>query len=84
MDVNFFFMLPPSLEELKKRLELRGTEDSEAINKRLEIAREELQRLQDLNFFDRKLVNDNFDEFYSDFLEWMQIKYPTLDFSKSK
>ena len=42
MDVNFFFMLPPSLEELKKRLELRGTEDSEAINKRLEIAREEL------------------------------------------
>lgn len=28
MDCNYFFMLPPSIEELRKRLMDRGTEDA--------------------------------------------------------
>ncbi len=39
----FIFLLPPSWEELKKRLQRRGTEDEETIEKRLKTARDEVK-----------------------------------------
>ena len=53
------FILPPSLDELEKRLRNRGTEDEETIRKRLSEAKHEL------GFKDRysyNVVNDNIDE----------------------
>ena len=41
-DSVLVFIMPPSLEELEKRLKLRKTEDDEAIKKRLEIAVKEI------------------------------------------
>ena len=52
------FLLPPSVEELERRLRGRGTETEESIRERLEIARNELAQ-QDK--FTLKLVNDQVD-----------------------
>jgi len=49
------FILPPSLKELKRRLESRGTDDEETIKKRLKIAREEIKRAP---LYDYVVVND--------------------------
>lgn len=38
----FIFLLPPSLEELKRRIEGRGTETEESLKKRLGAAKEEI------------------------------------------
>ena len=49
------FILPPSLEELEKRLRLRGRESEEDIRKRLRIAEQELARSEE---FDYCIIND--------------------------
>ncbi len=51
------FILPPSIEELKKRLRDRNTETEEAMNKRLLAMKSELQQKDQ---FDYQLVNDDF------------------------
>jgi len=50
------FVLPPSWEELEKRLHKRATEDEKSIKKRLETAKEEIKYLP---FYDYFLVNDD-------------------------
>lgn len=49
------FIVPPSLEELRRRLEGRGTDSSEAIEGRLKRAREEYR---EADFYDYLIVND--------------------------
>ena len=53
------FIMPPSLEELEKRLRLRSTENRESLKKRIEKAEIELGFA---DRFDRKVVNDNLEE----------------------
>lgn len=53
------FILPPSLEELKKRLLKRNTENIEKINMRLQKASEEIK---EQSKFDYCFVNDNVDK----------------------
>ena len=43
-DATLIFIEPPSLEELERRLRSRGTEDEEAIARRMETAKVELSR----------------------------------------
>ena len=52
------FVIPPSFEELKARLEGRGTEDAEVIAERLRTAEEELSNR---GLFDYIVVNDDID-----------------------
>jgi guanylate kinase len=52
------FLLPPSWEELVRRLEARGTEDSSEQARRLETARTELAAQDE---FDETIVNDDVD-----------------------
>lgn len=52
------FIQPPSLEELRRRLELRGTETPEVIDVRINRAAYELSRASE---FDRIVVNDRLD-----------------------
>ncbi|MCS6971917.1 MAG: guanylate kinase [Turneriella sp.] len=49
------FILPPSLEELERRLRARGTENEEQIKKRLELARWEISQKDQ---FDHIVLND--------------------------
>lgn len=58
-DAVMIFVVPPSIEELRKRLELRGREDTEEINKRLKIAKGEMEKA---NFYNYIVVNDNLEE----------------------
>lgn len=53
------FVMPPSAEELKKRLEGRGTETPEVIAKRLRRAAEEAEGIENYDFI---VINDRLDE----------------------
>jgi len=53
----FVFIKPPSLEELARRLQARGSESNEQMLKRLAKAKDEL--LEE-HWYDHTLVNDNF------------------------
>ena len=52
------FILPPSLEALKERLNNRGQDSSEVIQKRLAAARDEMSHVVE---FDYVTINDNFE-----------------------
>lgn len=52
------FIMPPSFEELRRRLSGRGTETPESIEKRLRISREECSRSGE---FDHVICNDTVD-----------------------
>jgi guanylate kinase len=54
-EVTFIFLLPPTLEALEERLRGRGTDDEEVIDRRLTIARRELEAV---HIFDYAVVND--------------------------
>jgi len=49
------FILPPSTEELEKRLKGRNTEDIETVNRRLKIAHDEIAKA---NLFKYNVIND--------------------------
>ena len=54
----FIFLMPPSLSELKNRIETRGTETAEIINNRLNVAKEEIEMM---NLYDYVVENDQID-----------------------
>jgi len=55
-EARLIFLLPPSFEELEQRLRGRGTEDPDAVERRLATARWELQQE---GWFDERVVNDD-------------------------
>lgn len=55
-DAVMFFIVPPSMEELRARLEARGDTDRGTIEERLRIAASEMAEAPDL--FDHMVVND--------------------------
>lgn len=54
----FIFLLPPSLVELRSRIENRGTESNDTINQRMDAANEELALIEN---YDYAVVNDRID-----------------------
>jgi guanylate kinase len=55
------FIAPPSIDTLKERLDGRGTETAEAIQKRIKNAEKELERS---HVFDHAITNDDLDKAY--------------------
>jgi len=53
------FITPPTLSELKNRLQKRSTDTEEVINGRIEMARREIQRTSEYDFI---VVNDDLEE----------------------
>lgn len=53
------FTTTPTLKELERRLQNRSTDSDEIINKRLEMAKREVQRISE---YDYLVVNDNLDK----------------------
>ena len=62
-DSEPIFILPPSYDDLKIRLNKRGLDKKEAINSRLAEAKEEIKQGQN---FDHLIVNDQFKEALTD------------------
>lgn len=58
------FILPPSLKELRRRLEKRGSENSEVIDKRMSEAAREISLAKD---YDYVIINDGIEEAIEDF-----------------
>ena len=60
------FILPPSIEVLRQRLEGRGTETEETINTRVKNASDEIAFAKEHNLWDdivyNHILNDAFDE----------------------
>jgi len=53
------FISPPTLSQLKKRLENRQTDDQDVIEKRVDMARREIQRISE---YDYLIINDDLEE----------------------
>ncbi|MHC1750403.1 MAG: guanylate kinase [Cellulosilyticaceae bacterium] len=58
-DAIFVFIMPPTAEELQKRLIGRGTETKEVIAKRLERAKDELQLYKEYDYI---VINDTVEQ----------------------
>lgn len=61
---NFIFLLPPSREELTRRLTGRGTDSEESVAKRLANAQGEIAQA---GFFDYWIINDDLETAYQEF-----------------
>jgi guanylate kinase len=64
-DVVTVFILPPSMRELRARLERRAEDSANVIAKRLENARHEISRWEDYDFV---LINDDIQKSFDDLL----------------
>lgn len=60
-DVTLTFVLPPSLEELERRLRGRGTDSEEVIARRVRVAHQELRHYAE---YDYLIMNDDVDRAY--------------------
>jgi guanylate kinase len=56
-----FFILPPSMEELQKRLKTRAEDSEEVVLKRMQKAKNEMSHFDE---YDHILINDNLSETY--------------------
>lgn len=66
------FILPPSLEELARRLSLRGTDGDEVIRRRIDNARKEIEQA---HLFDYLVVNQDLDEAVGDVLSVIRAEH---------
>jgi guanylate kinase len=60
------FLKPPTMEELERRLRLRGTEDEDEIKRRLKTAEWEMTMIHK---FDYDIINDKVDDTYQKVLD---------------
>ncbi len=58
-DSVLIFLLPPSLEELERRLRKRGTDDEPVIQARMEIAADDIKNFE---WYDYVIVNDKLEK----------------------
>ena len=58
-DVVTVFVLPPSLDELRRRLEMRAQDTEEVIDARMERARAEISHWAE---YDYVVINDNIED----------------------
>lgn len=56
------YIVPPSIEELERRLKERKSEDEQTIMKRISKARQELKELQETDIYEHIVCNDDLDK----------------------
>lgn len=64
------FILPPSLKSLQERLIARGTDSAEVINRRLQLARTEIDQIA---AFDYAIINEKIDVAVEDLLSIIRV-----------
>lgn len=76
LNAAFIFVAPPSMEDLRKRLEGRGSETSESLEKRLAHSHGEMAYSKEPGSYDLVIVNDNLENAYQQlktFLEKIDV-----------
>jgi guanylate kinase len=68
IDAVYIFVSPPSLEELRRRIESRGKDDAATIERRLKAAEAEMARI---DLYDWELVNDDLDETHRKLVKYL-------------
>lgn len=72
IEARYVYVAPPSLEELRKRLELRKTETPESLEKRLKMAeRESNAARNEPELHDVIIVNDDLEKAYLEFKKYI-------------
>lgn len=80
-DCVLIFVLPPSMKELRRRLEKRGTETAESLEKRLVRAREEIGMAHN---FDYIIINDDLDKTVDDFCSIVAVQRHKTELNTEK
>ncbi len=70
-DACLIFLLPPSMQALERRLQVRGTDSAEQIQRRLYVAERELEAIAE---FDYAVTNDDLDACVTNLLEIIQAE----------
>lgn len=70
------FVMPPSAEELRKRLEGRGTESREVIEKRLQRAAKEAEGIEEYDYI---VINDELEKCVQEMHQLIQAAHNTPD-----
>jgi guanylate kinase len=76
------FITTPSLKELKKRLDGRGTDAEDVIEKRIHMAKREVQRISE---YDYLIINDDLDEaaeYLISIANAARLKVPSMEISQ--
>jgi len=72
IDAYYIMFVPPSVEELERRLKGRGDTSPQAMRKRLDTAKAELVFAEKEGYFDCVIVSGDLDETYQSFLKAMK------------
>ncbi len=75
---NYIGVLPPTIEALRQRLDGRGTESPDIIDKRVNIGVEECLEIEKSNIFNYKIVNNDINKAYLEFQTSIFTLYPEL------
>lgn len=75
-DGVFIFLTPPDLSELKSRIIGRGTDSAEVIEKRMEVAKEEIEMMAS---YDYAVVNDHVDHAVDKIREIIKAEHCRVD-----
>lgn len=71
LNARFLFLSPPSLETLRERLQGRGTETQESLEKRLKQAELEMEYSKEEGAHDKIIINDDLERAYKEFKDFM-------------
>ena len=80
-EVVSIFIMPPSYEELKRRLTGRGTDAKEVIESRLKMALDEINRAKEYDYI---VVNDKIDQAVNDVLHIILSEHLKVERQKNK
>lgn len=71
LNARYLFIAPPSIEQLKQRLEGRGTETDDSLKARLDQASKEMKYAENPDAHDKTIVNDDLDRAYNELKEFV-------------
>lgn len=82
---NYIGLVPPSINSLRSRLKERSlinyyrkSESTDQITKRLVIAQDEMNEINEASFFTNKIINDDIETAYRDLRNEILSLYPNL------
>ena len=78
VDFNYIALLPPEINELEKRLRKRGTDNEDAIQKRINYAVKEIELINESKFLNFVINNGDLDRSFNEFEKCVKILYSHL------